>query len=187
MLAVKSFFNPETAGLYGALLTIGRIIFFIGAAVPLVMFPVIASLKQDESLRKYQVLGKSLVLMTILAVPPVAFIALFPQLSIKIVVGAKYLSIAPYLPTFTIVILLLTLLTVLAQYFLALAKRRSLIILTAAAVAEIILLFIFHNNIWSIIYSLIFVFGAASLALLALVLSGYLKAKKKLINFLEKI
>jgi O-antigen/teichoic acid export membrane protein len=182
MLAVKSFFDPETAGLYGALLTIGRIIFFIGAAVPLVMFPVIAGLKQDESLRRYQVLGKSLVLMTALAIPPAAFIALFPQLSIKIVVGAKYLSIAPYLPTFTIVILLLTLLTVLAQYFLALAKRRSLIILTAAAIGEVVLLFLFHNNIWSVIYSLIFVFGIASLALLISIWSGYSKVKRNLVG-----
>jgi O-antigen/teichoic acid export membrane protein len=146
------------------------------------MFPVIANLKQDESLRKYQVLGKSLILMTVLAVPPAAFIAIFPQLSIKIVVGAKYLSIAPYLPTFTIVILLLTLLTVLAQYFLALAKRRSLIILTAAAIAEIILLFLFHSNIWSVIYSLIAVFGAASLALLILIWSDYLKVKRNLVG-----
>lgn len=182
MLAVKSFFDPETAGLYGALLTIGRIIFFIGAAVPLVMFPVIASLKQDESLRRYQVLGKSLGLMAVLAIPPATFIALFPQLSIKIVVGAKYLSIAPYLPAFAIVILLLTLLTVLAQYFLALAKRRSLIILTAAALGEIVLLFLFHDNIWSVIYSLIFIFGIASLALLMLVFSGYLKAKGRILS-----
>lgn len=180
MLFVKSFFSPEEAGLYGALLTIGRIVFFIGGAVPIVMFPVVANLKQDESLRKYKVLGKSLALMTALAVPTAAFIALFPTLVIRIVVGVKYLSLAVYLPTFAFVILLLTLLTVLAQYFLALSKRRGLLVLTAAAAGEIILLLLFHDNIWSVVYSLLFVFGAASLALLILFFNDYRAAREKL-------
>ena len=170
MLFVKSFFSPEEAGLYGALLTIGRIIFFIGGSVPLVMFPVLAGLQDNHSPRRYQVLGKSLLLMSGLVIPVYLVIALFPEFIIRIIVGAKYLSIVPYLPSFAFVILLLTLLTVLSQYFLALSKRRGLVVLTLAAVAEIILLNLFHNNIFTIIHSLSLVFGLASLALFVLLL-----------------
>ncbi len=178
MLFVKSVFSPEEAGLYGSLLTIGRIIYFIGASVPLVMFPVLAGLKDDNGSRRHAILGKSLLLMSGLTIPAYLVIALFPEFVIKIVVGAKYLSMAPYLPSFALVILLLTLLTVLSQYFLALAKRRGLVVLSIAALLEIILLMSFHDNIWEIIYSLTAVFGGASLALIILFLSDFLATRR---------
>jgi len=180
MLFVKSFFSPEQAGLYGAMLTIGRIIFFVGGAVPLVMFPVIANLKDDVSLRRHTVLLKSIGLMFALAIPAGAVISLFPEFVIKILVGLKYLSIAPYLPIFSLAMICLTLLTVLAQYFLALAKRRGLVVLSLAAGFEIICLILFHQSVWQIIYSLCIVFGGASLVLLVLVFYDYQGVKKNL-------
>jgi O-antigen/teichoic acid export membrane protein len=180
MLFVKSLFSPETAGLYGALLTIGRIVYFIGGAIPLAMFPIIANLKTDQSLRRHAVLGKSLALTSAIALPAALVIALWPSFVIKILVGAKYLSIAPYLPLFTLVILLLTLLMVLAQYFLALGQRRSLVILTVAALAEIGGLLLFHQTIWQVIDTLGLVFGLASVALLALFAADYRLTKKNL-------
>ncbi|MFA7087812.1 MAG: oligosaccharide flippase family protein [Patescibacteria group bacterium] len=179
MFSVKFFFNPEEAGLYGAMLTIGRIIFFIGSSVPLVMFPAVAALKDCSDFRKYRILGKSLGLMSILAIPTALFIAVFPEFSVRMVVGVKYLSIVPYLPTLTLVFFLLTLLTVLAQYFLALAKRRSLLVLFFAAALEIILISVFHDNIWQIINSLGIVFGTASFVLLVLFFSDYLSFRRK--------
>lgn len=180
MLFVKSFFSPEQAGLYGAMLTIGRIIFFVGGAVPLVMFPVIANLKNDLSLRRHTVLLKSVGLMSALALPASMVIALFPEFVIKILVGIKYLSIAPYLPIFSLAMICFTLLTVLSQYFLALAKRRGLVVLSLAAGLEIICLFLFHQSIWQIIYSLCAVFGGASFILMVLVFYDYRDIKKKI-------
>ncbi|MFA5184148.1 MAG: oligosaccharide flippase family protein [Patescibacteria group bacterium] len=180
MLFVKSFFSPEEAGLYGALLTIGRIIYFIGGSVPLVMFPVIAGLKDDTSLRKYGVFLKSLGLMSLLAVPTTLFIIFFPRFTINFVVGPKYLSLIPYLPFFAVVILLLTLMTVISQYFLALSRRAGLVILSGGALAEILLLSLYHADFWAIIYSLLAVFTAVNLALLALFFKDYFSAKQKL-------
>ena len=165
MLLVKSFFSPEEAGLYGALLTIGRIIFFVGGSIPLVMFPVLASLAGDDNLRRYKVLGKSLALMSCLVAPVYFLIAFFPEFVIKLVVGSKYLGIAQYLPDFSLAMLLLTVLTVLSQYFLAMAKRRGLVVLTLAALSEAFLLALFHDNFFEIILVLDLVFGLASLIL----------------------
>jgi O-antigen/teichoic acid export membrane protein len=178
MLFVKSFFDQETAGLYGALLAIGRIIYFIGGAVPTVMFPVLASLRTDTSTRRYKVLLKSLGLMAILAIPTSAFIALFPEFTIRAVVGVKYLSITQYLPAFTLVMFLLTLLTVLSQYFLALSKRRGMVVLSIAAMAELFLMIFFHNTIWQVIISLGLSFGGASLALIVLFLLDWRYERK---------
>ena len=180
MLLVKSYFSPETAGLYGALLTIGRIIFFVGGAVPLVMFPVIANLKGDKSLRSFKVLGKSLLLLSALAVPAYLIIALWPEFIIKIIVGVKYLSIASYLPGFSLVMLALTFITILSNYFLALANRRSLIILSFAAGLELIALNTFHHNLFEIILSLGVIYAATVLSLLFLAYFEYNKAKHNL-------
>jgi len=183
MLLVKSSLDSETAGLYGALLTIGRIIYFIGGAVPLVMFPVVAGLKNDSSLRRYSVLGKSLGLMAVLAVPAYLFIALWPEFMVKIVVGAKYLSIASYLPSFALVMLLLTLVMVLANYFLALGNYYSLIILSFMAVLETVLLVFFANGLTEIILYLGLVFSLAVISLLFLALFEYNKTRR----FLNKL
>jgi len=177
MLLVKSAFSPEEAGLYGALLTIGRIIYFVGGVVPLVMFPVIANLKNDKSLRRYKVLGKSLAMMTSLALPAYLIISLWPEFIIRVIVGVKYLSVASYLPSFALVMLLMTLVLVLSNYFLALANRRSLFILTVAAFSETIILNLFHNSIAQIIFSLSLIFAFTALALLALILFEYKKAR----------
>jgi O-antigen/teichoic acid export membrane protein len=182
MLFVKSFFSPEEAGLYGALLTIGRIVFFIGSSVPLVMFPVIAGLKDDFSSRKYFVLAKSLGLMALLAVPAALFISIFPEFVIKLVVGVKYLALVPFLPVFAWAMLALTLLTVLAQYFLALSRRSGLVILTLGAAAEIILISLFHADLWQIVWSLVLIFGGLSLFLLGLCWSDYLTDRKKYVR-----
>ena len=178
MLFVKAHFSPDEAGLYGALLTVGRIIFFVGGSVPLVMFPVIAGLKNDLSPRRFFVLLKSLGLMALLVGPACLVIALWPEFMIRLVVGAKYLSVAPYLPLFSLVILFLTMMTVLSQYFLALAKRRGLIVLSFGAVAEIVFLTFFRADFWQIIWSLILVFGLVNLTLIALLLYEYLKSRK---------
>lgn len=182
MLFVKSFFSPEEAGLYGALLTIGRIVFFIGSSIPLVMFPVIAGLRDDASPRKYLVLVKSLGLMSLLAIPTAAFISIFPQFVIKFVVGVKYLALVPYLPVFAWVIFGLTLLTVISQYFLALSRRSGLVVLTLGAIAEAIIVNFFHTDLWQVIWSLALVFGSISLILLGLCFRDYLVSRKNYVR-----
>ena len=172
MLFVKSVFSPEEAGLYGALLTVGRIIYFVGGAVPIVMFPVVAKLGQDCR-RRHAVLVKSLALMAALSLPVYFVMFRWPELVLRIVVGAKYLSMAPYLPAFGLVMLALSLVSVLSSYFLALARRRSLLILTGAVILEIILLGAFHGSLMQVITSLGASFAAAAVALLCLACVEY--------------
>ncbi|MFA4999769.1 MAG: lipopolysaccharide biosynthesis protein [Patescibacteria group bacterium] len=166
MLFVKASFTPEEAGFYGSLLTVGRIIYFVGGAVPTVMFPVLAGLKDDRTRRRFKVLLKSLGLMALLTIPALLVIVFWPEFMIKIVVGGKYLSAAPYLPLFALAILLLTLMNVLAQYFLALARRRGLLIMTLGAIAEVLVLIFIPFDFRQVIISLVAVFGLVDLILL---------------------
>ncbi|MFA5644683.1 MAG: oligosaccharide flippase family protein [Patescibacteria group bacterium] len=178
MLFVKSFFRPEEAGLYGALLTIGRIIYFIGGVVPAVMFPVIANLKEDDSLRRYFVLGKSLLLLVAITLPAYLLISWQPEFIIKVIVGSKYLSLAPYLGSFSLVMIFLTLINILANYFLALASRWSLVILSLTAILEIVFLSLGHHNFKEVIFSLNLAFGTGAGGLLLLAILEYKKTKQ---------
>jgi O-antigen/teichoic acid export membrane protein len=178
MLFVKSFFSPVEAGLYGALLTAGRIIYFVGGAVPLVMFPVVANLKNDGDLRRHLVLAKSLALMAALAVPVYLVMYCWPGFVIRLIVGAKYLSIAPYLPGFGLVMLALTLVSVLSSYFLALGRRGGLVIMTGAVLLETILLSLFHRDLTQVIVSLGASFAAAAVGMLYLAFAEYRNAKR---------
>ena len=180
MLFVKSFFSPAEAGLYGALLTAGRIIYFVGGAVPLVMFPVIANLKKDGDLRCYAVLGKSLALAAALAAPVYLIMYFWPEFVIRIIVGVKYLSIAPYLPGFGLVMLALTLVAVLSNYFLALGRRGGLVIMTGAVLVEIVLLSLFHGSLTQVIIALGASFADAAVGLLGLAFVEYHRATRLL-------
>jgi len=180
MLFVKSFFSPEVAGLYGALLTVGRIIYFVGGAVPLVMFPVVANLKNDGGLRRHMILAKSLALMAALAAPVYIVMYCWPEFLIRLVVGVKYLSIAPYLPGFGLAMLALTLVSVLSNYFLALGRRGGLVIMTGAVLIEIILLGLFHGSLTQVIVSLGTSFAAAAAGMLYLAFAEYRDAKRLL-------
>ena len=178
MLFAKVYFSPEEAGLYGALLTIGRIAYFIGGAVPVVMFPVVASFGKNEVMRKYKTLGKSLMLMGLMILPVAGVMIFWPSFVISFVVGEKYLSMAPYLPLFTGVIFLLTLVSVIAQYFLALARRAALYFLLGGTILEIVLLAIFHNNLYQFIWALLIAFAFDAIGLLALLARDYWNDKK---------
>jgi len=182
ILFVKANFDAQSAGLYGALLTIGRIIFFIGSAIPLAMFPVIANLKKDTSLKKFKVFVQAMGFSLILTVPIASFIAFFPELTIRIIVGAKYLSMASYLPLMTVVFFLETILIVVGQYFLALSRRLSLVYLSFGVLAEIIFLIYFHHTIPEIIFTLIFIFGILDILLFILFIKDYQRASLALRN-----
>jgi O-antigen/teichoic acid export membrane protein len=101
---------------------------------------------------------------------------------IKVIVGSKYLSVAPYLPGFGLVMLALSLVLVLSNYFLALARRRSFIIMSGAVLLEIVLLSLFHGDMVQVIVSLGVSFSAAAAGLLCLVFYEYRRDKRLILR-----
>lgn len=182
MLVVKAVFNEQEAGFYGGLLTVGRIVYFIGGVLPLIMFPLVAEQTFNKSLHKYKILIKSLV-FTALAVAPVVILMIsFPELIIKTLVGEKFLPVAGYLPLFTLPMALLTFINILSRYFLALEQKRVSLILIAGVMVELLLLYINHNSIGSIISSMTIAFSLVVLALLGWLLFCFKRDKIILIS-----
>jgi O-antigen/teichoic acid export membrane protein len=151
ILFVKATFDPTTAGLYGSLITIGRIIFFIGGSVPLIVFPIVAGLDHNDHEKKNKIFYKALGFVMMLALPAAGAIALFPNFVIRFIVGQKYLAVASLLPKIALMFLLLTIFQVTSQYFLALNRKLSIWLLSFGVILEIILLNMFHSSLSQVI------------------------------------
>ena len=178
MLFTKAVLHEDTAGLYASLLTVGRIVFFVGASIPLVLFPVVAEQMGSKNLRQYRVLLKSLALTFILVIPVMIFMFFFPEFTIRVLVGEKFLSVAKFLPLFTLPMFFLTLINVLLKYFLALEQKLVGIILVVGVLTELAFLYFSSRDIESIIMAITYSFGLITIALLTWLYICYKKDKQ---------
>ena len=178
MLFAKAVLHEDVAGLYASLLTVGRIIFFVGASIPLVLFPVVAEQMGSKNLRQYKVLMKSLMLTAILVVPVMIFMYFLPEFTLRILVGEKFVPVAVYLPLFTWPMLFLTVINVLLKYFLALEQKLVGIILVAGVLVEFAILYFSGRDIRSIIMAITYAFGLITIALLTWLYICYKKDKQ---------
>src|SRR5690606_15968150 len=96
VLIVKRFFDSVTAGHYAALALIGRIVFFGTWSVVITMFPLVAQKQQRQETHRH-LLWMSLGMVSAVSVVIVAATAFLPELIIRILFGADYLTIAPLL------------------------------------------------------------------------------------------
>lgn len=164
MLFVKAVFSPNEAGYYGALLTIGRIVFFLGYASSITLLPVVARMKSKRNGQVFHALLKALSLSILLALPGVLVFSLFSKSAVLLLFGPSYLPIASFVPLFTLIMLLLALINILAQFFLALNRRDGLVILLGGIFLEIALFLWRHESLEQIVGHLALVFTSIFVA-----------------------
>ncbi|MCK4781660.1 oligosaccharide flippase family protein [Candidatus Parcubacteria bacterium] len=173
VILVKHFFSPEIAGQYGALAVIGHIIFFIGGPVVAVMFPMTATAHTNNS-NPAQIFKKTIFLVGLVGLGILFFYFFFPNLIIKILVGAKFLSISKFLGWFSFAMFLYAFINLFLQYFLSIHKTKCVYLAGIGVLLQIILISVWHNSLWQIIWIMNVVMG---LVLASLVIY-YLKIKK---------
>lgn len=153
ILAVKHYFPPEIAGFYAGIATIARIIYFLTAPITGVLLTAV-SLNQSKLKNRYQLLG-SLGLITGIGGTALLFISALPELSIKILVGSKYLAFANYLPRLSLVMLLLAIANAMLMYNISLRRYKFSWVPLAALILTIILVTNNHASVSEIINSLL--------------------------------
>lgn len=172
MILVKHFFDPETAGDYGALVLLSRIVFFLVSPIIVVMFSLTAG--AENLIQAQSFLKKTLLATLFLSLPVLFFYFLFPEIVIKILISNKFIQISPFLGWLGLAIFFYGLVQVFSQYFLSLGKKSFLPILMSGLLLETILISWRHENLWQVI-------GAINLAM-AVTLAGllvlYLKSAK---------
>ena len=150
IILVKHFLSPFDAGIYAALSTLGKIIFFASSPISSVMFPVISG--RNAKGEKYQkVFWASFFATLIISVVIVSFYYFFPNLAIGILYGSAYLSAKAGLIWMGMFVLIYTVSILLVNFSLSLGKTKVIIFPLTASILQVVFIWLFHNNIIQVI------------------------------------
>jgi O-antigen/teichoic acid export membrane protein len=150
VVLVKHFFSSHEAGIYAAVSTMGRIIFFGASPITAVMFPLVSS-KYSKGQTYKKVFILSLSMTTAVALSVLFVYLLLPGLSIKLLYGAKYLEAKPLLLMFGIFSSLLTIANLMINYYLSLGRVKVIILSVIAAVLQIVGIIFYHESLTEVI------------------------------------
>ena len=168
VILVRHFFSGQQSGFYGALSTLGKVIFFAASPVVSVAFPMISERHANGG--KYKnLLWVSLGLVGIICLSATGVYFLFPALIIKLLFGRTYLPVAFLLGYFGIFLSLYSLSFLLVNFCLSVKKTKIVFLPVMAAVFQIILIWFFHQNFQQVIWISITI-----MALLLVSLTGFL-------------
>lgn len=150
VILVKHFLDPFSAGIYAAISTLGKIIFFATSSVSVTMFPVISKRKAlNQSYLK--VFFASFLITAIIGIAITFFYWIFPNIAIGVLYGKKYLSAETDLVWMGIFMLFYTLSHLLVNFFLSIGKLKIVFIPLVSAVIQIGAIWVYHKNITQVI------------------------------------
>ncbi len=150
LILVKHFFSAHEAGLYAALSTLARIVFFGASPISAVMFPIISKRhSRGENTRK--IFLYSLILTLAVASGVLLIYWFFPQIAILILFGSGYLQGSYLLFWIGLVMTIYTLSTVFISFHLSLGQTKVVIFPALAALGQIIGINLFHSSLNEVI------------------------------------
>jgi O-antigen/teichoic acid export membrane protein len=176
VILVKHFFEAHDAGIYAALSTLGKVIFYGAAPVVSVMFPMISQRRsRGQGYRKIFML--SLALTSVIATGVLFIYWLLPELSIKILYGDEFLQAAPNLIWFGLFMTIFTLSSLILNFFLSREITKVVSFVAIAAIIQAMGIWFFHDSIFMVIkvsiISVSLLFGSL------LIYFGYETSKRK--------
>ena len=151
IILVRHFFSGSIAGEYVALSTISKIIFYGIGPVISVMFPLISTRSSNGLPYLIPLLGTLVISLGLSAVIMFIFF-LFPKLVIGLLFGGSYLSITAYLGLFSFFITIFSLNSILTYFLLSVSYYRPIYPLFLISLLQGVFIFIFHDNIWQVIW-----------------------------------
>lgn len=170
LILVKHFFPSFEAGIYAALSTLGKIIFFGAGPITTAMFPLISQrYARGDDYKK--IFTYSFILTFGIAVCMVFFYWLFPSFAINLLYGSAYLEAKGLLVWFGIFMTFFSLSTLLVNFNLSLGRIRVVVLPLIASIVQITLIWLFHENLLEVV--LISSFVTALLLIALLIYSSY--------------
>lgn len=150
LILVKHFFSSHDAGLYAALSTLGKIIFFGAGPIGSVMFPIVskrhaAGFKVNR-IFLYSFFATAAVSLSILIV-----YLLFPRFAVNLLYGSAYLESANLLIWFGVFMALFTLSSLLINFHLSLNRTKVVLLPLTAAIAQIAAIWFYHKSLFDIV------------------------------------
>lgn len=150
LILVKHFLPPFEAGIYAALSTLGKIIFFAVTPIAATMFPLVSKKhSRNEDFQKifWLTLGLTLLVSSIVVV----FYWLYPNIAIGILYGKAYLVASKELVWMGFFILFYSLSSFLVNFYLSVNKVKIIFLPLAFSIIQIIGIWLFHSSILHVI------------------------------------
>jgi len=175
VILVKHFLSPFEAGIYAALSTLGKIIYFASSPITATMFPIVSGRKaRGEGYQK--IFFMSLAVTALLSAAIVIIYLFFPGVTIGMLYGKAYLSAKTELVWMGVFILFYTLSSLLVNFSLSLGKVKIVVFPLIISLIQIPAIWFFHNSILQVIQISL---GLSALLFLMLILYlGYNRLAK---------
>lgn len=177
VVLVKYFFDAHTAGLYAAVATVARVIFFLTASVAQVLLPSVkpGNLAADNN----GLLLRSLGIVTLLSAPVLAVCALWPGQTLEILMGGQYVALSNLLPLLALAIFLVSILNVIVSFFLALRRYTPIMLVAGGAFLTLASMLLKHNSLQDIVMILF----TGSAAIVGVVAVWFLVQKRGVLKY----
>ena len=176
VILVKHFFEAQSAGIYAALSTLGKIIFFGTAPVGAVMFPLVSQRQsQGKDYKKIFLLSLLFTLGISLLVLLIYWLA--PEISLKILYGDKFLGASPYLVWIGLFMAIFSSGSLITGFYLSKGDTRIWTLVVLAALGQALGIWFFHSSIFQVIT--VNIISASFLLVSLLIYFGYETSKTK--------
>ena len=167
---VKHYFSSYDAGLYAAVSTLGRMIYYGTAPVALVMFP-LASQRFAKGASTKKVFLTSLFLSLAISLFILLLFYLFPEFAISALFGNAYLPASGLVAFFGVFMVLFSLSSFITNYFLSREKTIVAYIMTVAAALQVFGIYFFHSSLAQVVW--VSVVSVSFLLVALLIYFGY--------------
>jgi O-antigen/teichoic acid export membrane protein len=164
IIIIKHYFDAHTAGLYAAISSVGRIIFFLTASISQVLISSVRMHREAMENNK-QLLRRSLLLLSVLGLPALAIMALAPTWTVNTLMGGAYQAWAPLLPRLGLAIFIVSVLNLLISFHLALRHYGIAVATMFGTIFTYLLILWRHQTLSSVVDGLLW----GSVAMLCLI------------------
>ena len=177
IILVKHYFSPEEAGMYAAISTISKIIFYCTGPIASVMFPMVSE-NITKGIKHYNTFLLSLVLTVSFSVVILGFYILAPHWIVNVLYGSSYSTAYEILPYLGVAMLFYSLINLMVNYYLVIKKFLYLWAFFLLILVQVCLIHFIHYSIIIIVEIIVTSYGS----LFFLMLGYYLFTKKEIIN-----
>lgn len=180
VILVKHFFGPEnaSAGIYGALSTMGKITFFGTAPVGAVMFPLISK-KHSKGEGYLDIFFMSVLIVSGISIALMIIYYLFPEMAIKMLYGSGYVEAKDNLLIFSLFMGIVSLVGLFTNYFLSIQKTKVAYLVLLFSLIQIGAIWVYHSSIYSVVMASIYCTVSLLACLLIYFVYDYRQFKKE--------
>lgn len=160
VLLVKHFFDPQSAGLYGAVSLTGKALLFAVGFVPTIVLPK-ATARAMAGESPLPILAQAAGAIVLLSTCGLTVLALFPGLAVRVMAGASFGAASQYVLSYGIAMAMLAATAMVATYKIGIHRFDFVGALLAVMIGEIVAISFLHDSLGSVIRILMIGHGLA--------------------------